>query len=245
MYETIATAIRAPARERAAPAPSPEALDAYVGKCAERLIGVFERDGARVGPRYMATLRRVAPAFGADHVQAWYAAYRLFAAVSGAAFARYPWLLNYMKQEEGRRGLPPAGAGAAAAEQFAARLGEVQRVVRLCLPGAGNSLPREICVHILSNPESNLQLKSIAGRFFVNRTYLCALFRQKTGVHYQEYVSTVKMMRARYLVEHSDALVMDICRRLQYRDTNYFSRRFREFHGDTPQAFRKGFARPT
>jgi AraC-like DNA-binding protein len=97
----------------------------------------------------------------------------------------------------------------------------------------------DICNFILSNPESDVSLHHITGKFFINYTYLSNLFRIKAGRRFNEYILRVKMQRACHLLRRSGLKVSEISSNLGYKDTEYFSRLFRNFSGKTPTSYRK------
>ena len=63
--------------------------------------------------------------------------------------------------------------------------------------GTSDELIKDICEYILNNSNSNLKLKAIAEKFYINNTYLSNTFANKTGIGFNEYVTSVKMARAK------------------------------------------------
>jgi AraC-like DNA-binding protein/proteasome lid subunit RPN8/RPN11 len=113
-----------------------------------------------------------------------------------------------------------------------------ERVQEFVFPDAPE-LVRKVCSYILSFPEAASNLQSIAARFGVNNTYLSNLFKQKTGVGFNEYLTRVKVARAKYYLEYTDRKIGDICDTFGFADREYFNRLFKNHTGLTLTAYRK------
>lgn len=97
---------------------------------------------------------------------------------------------------------------------------------------------RSICEYILNNPENDLKLKVLAERFFINNTYLCNSFYLKAGIHFNSYVTMVKMARAEYLFKNTNLKTFEIGSQIGYRDLNHFIKQFKKFYGKSPSDYR-------
>ena len=62
---------------------------------------------------------------------------------------------------------------------------------------------------------------------------------RRTGRTVQQWITERRMREARRLLAGSDLTVAEIGRRVGYRETGYFVRRFRAEHGVPPAAWRK------
>lgn len=99
----------------------------------------------------------------------------------------------------------------------------------------------KIHLYLLSHPEEDLKLLTIAGKFYLNHTYLSNLFSKKSPLRYSQLVSMVKMHRAEYLIDYSDLSLEDISQLLGYKDFRYFLKLFREIIGKPATSYiRKG-----
>lgn len=68
------------------------------------------------------------------------------------------------------------------------------------------------------------------------------LFRSETGVSPGRYLHTIRMHRARVLLERTFLNVREVMTLAGFRDPSHFARDFRRFHGIPPSAVR-GLAR--
>lgn len=97
---------------------------------------------------------------------------------------------------------------------------------------------RNICEYILNNPEGDIKLKVIAEKFFINNAYLSNSFPAKTGIHFNDYVTMVKLTRAEYLFKNTNLKTYEIGFQVGYRDLNYFMKQFKKVYGLSPTEFR-------
>ena len=83
-----------------------------------------------------------------------------------------------------------------------------------------------------------ISLRQTAEHFFVSPTYFSHFFKEKTGINYHAYVTSVRMDRARELLKNSDWSPRDVCEMVGYTDFDYFSRLFRQETGLKPEDYR-------
>ncbi|NOU85712.1 response regulator [Paenibacillus sp. LMG 31460] len=86
---------------------------------------------------------------------------------------------------------------------------------------------------------SNLSLDTIAKEVFVSPVYLSFLFKQVEGVNLTDYVTHVRMDKAKELLLGSNLKTYEIANRVGYQDEKYFSRLFKKRIGMTPTEFRQ------
>lgn len=101
-----------------------------------------------------------------------------------------------------------------------------------------DELGKNICEYILKNHSSDLKLKVIAEKFYINNTYLSNVFVAKTGIRFNDYVTMVKMARARYLFINTQLKTYEVGHILGYHDMNYFSKLFKRYYGANPSNYR-------
>lgn len=83
-----------------------------------------------------------------------------------------------------------------------------------------------------------LKVRDFADRYYFSQEYLTRLFRQQYGKSIIEYLTDVRMERARALLQGTDLSVTEISARVGYTDKGYFSRVFRDMFDQTPKEYR-------
>ncbi|WP_342556174.1 response regulator [Paenibacillus sp. FSL R7-0652] len=85
----------------------------------------------------------------------------------------------------------------------------------------------------------SLSLQSIADHVSLHPVYVSKLFKQFQGISLSEYILSVKMDLALYLLNHSQDKVYEISDKLGYANSQYFIKVFRDKFGMTPQEYRE------
>lgn len=91
---------------------------------------------------------------------------------------------------------------------------------------------------IEDNLDSNLTLRSLEQRFYINGSYLCRLFMKNIGSSIHEYIICKRLSMARKLLSEG-ATALDACIRSGFNDYSNFARMFKRRLGMSPAAYRK------
>ena len=86
--------------------------------------------------------------------------------------------------------------------------------------------------------DSSLSLQSIAEHVEMSRTYLCAFYKNSTGRNLNEYITELRIERAKELLADCRIRTCDVVSQIGYRDVTYFSTLFKKIVGRTPSDFR-------
>lgn len=96
---------------------------------------------------------------------------------------------------------------------------------------------------IKNNLGDNISIKKIAQQVYMNPNYFCDYFKNQTGETILDYVTSVRLEKAKELLEKTDLKIYDISLSVGYQDTKYFSRLFKQWIGQTPSQFREHFSK--
>ena len=77
---------------------------------------------------------------------------------------------------------------------------------------------------------------------FLSPVYVSRLFKQETGETFTDYITKVRIEKAKELLSYSAVKVYDVGRRTGYFNPRYFYRVFKNITGYTPSEYRREFA---
>ncbi|MCI7100391.1 MAG: helix-turn-helix domain-containing protein [Lachnospiraceae bacterium] len=202
----------------------------------EELIHLFEQADFSIKGRLDELLYRVLTEF-CDVKEAVGYLERIIDGVAAELFERHEWLEYYFDAADASSN----GCGVLEEEEKARRYLEdfnsfFEEFAEL-YPPHGEGL-EEILLYILNRPEGDLRQKTISEELYINRSYLSTVFTAQMGINFVDYVNTVKMKRAAYLLRHTKMKIIDIAGALDYKDMGYFLKRFKARYGVTPSQYR-------
>ena len=94
----------------------------------------------------------------------------------------------------------------------------------------------EIIQYIHENYAEELTLDLLCTRFYINKSYLCSLFRQVTGITPMQYLINCRMMKAKHLLA-AQRSVEQTAEAVGYTNLSHFSRSFKTFTGLSPKQY--------
>jgi two-component system response regulator YesN len=101
-----------------------------------------------------------------------------------------------------------------------------------------NKKVRRIMEIISSRYTSQLTLDEIATEVGLSRFHITRLIKRSTGKTITQHIRTLRINRARELLETTDRDYVDIAYELGFADQSYFIKQFREMTGTTPARYR-------
>ncbi len=91
---------------------------------------------------------------------------------------------------------------------------------------------------VIRNVDTKITLESVAKEIFLNKTYVSHIFKKMTGVSFNDFVTEVKIDRAKVLLRYSDVSVSMVAEILNFSNPGYFSAKFKERVGISPMEYR-------
>ncbi|GBF76154.1 DNA-binding response regulator [Paenibacillus sp. 598K] len=85
----------------------------------------------------------------------------------------------------------------------------------------------------------NLNLKGIAGKFYMNPVYLGQLFRKTYGVYFNDYLLELRVEEAKRLLRQTDLRVYEIAAKVGIPVPNYFTSQFEKRERISPVEYRE------
>jgi len=104
-----------------------------------------------------------------------------------------------------------------------------------------NNIIRKVCEYVTLNSEMDITLKTISEKFYISSNYFSFLFKEQTGENFQNFLSRVKIEKAKYLLSETNFKTYEVSHMLGYTEPAYFSRLFKKFTGKKPTEYRKNY----
>lgn len=89
---------------------------------------------------------------------------------------------------------------------------------------------------------SDLKLPELLQHLGVSRSYFSTAFKQKTGQSFVEYLTALRMEKAKAYLRETGLCTYEIAERVGFADPHYFSLTFRRRTGMTPKQYREAEA---
>ena len=96
----------------------------------------------------------------------------------------------------------------------------------------------QIKQYIDNNYHKKLSISSIADSFYLNKNYVRTLFADCFGMSPKQYLQSVRMERAQFLLTETSESISLISRSVGYDDPLLFSKMFKQYNGVSPQQYR-------
>jgi len=93
--------------------------------------------------------------------------------------------------------------------------------------------------YIRDNYMNNVSLENVAQHVFISPYYLSHLFKDELGITFVEYLTQVRIERARELLQSTGMSIVAIATEVGYEDASYFSKVFRKRCGLSPNLYRR------
>jgi two-component system response regulator YesN len=84
-----------------------------------------------------------------------------------------------------------------------------------------------------------MSLQDLCSHVLMSTSYFSLVFKQHTGETFIEYLTGVRVMKAKELLHNTTLKFYEIAEKVGYRDPNYFSILFKKHAGITPKEYRE------
>lgn len=97
-----------------------------------------------------------------------------------------------------------------------------------------------ILKHIHMNIESYISLQTISEQLNLSKPYISLVFKEHMGVTVMDYITNLKINRAKTLLSTTTQSILEISQLLGFHDSSHFCKAFKRVAGVTPREYRKG-----
>ncbi|MFD0714562.1 response regulator [Paenibacillus sp. GCM10027626] len=100
----------------------------------------------------------------------------------------------------------------------------------------------KIARFIETNLHESLTVKQIADLHYMNASYLSVLFKKETGQTISDFVQTMRMDKAKELLQDPSIKIYEVAEQIGFQNTAYFTHLFKKLVGCTPKNYRDYYA---
>lgn len=93
--------------------------------------------------------------------------------------------------------------------------------------------------YIRNNYRQNIRLTDIAANSLVSPYYLSHIFKEHTGFTPMNYLTTIRIEKAKELLEGMEYSISQISQMVGYEDLQHFSKSFKKHTGHSPRQYRQ------
>src|SRR5699024_9277532 len=84
-----------------------------------------------------------------------------------------------------------------------------------------------------------ISLEEAATMIHLSANYFSSMFKEEFGVTFTEYLTTLRMNKAKALIKENSHTLKEISFQIGYKDPNYFSRVFKRHFKQSPKQFQE------
>ncbi|MDD6885007.1 MAG: helix-turn-helix domain-containing protein [Eubacteriales bacterium] len=104
---------------------------------------------------------------------------------------------------------------------------------------SGKQMGQDMLAYVTQNfAKPDISLDAVAEHFHLSSFYVSRFFSQYAGITFREYITGLRIDRAKSLLWDTDLPVRDIVAQIGYLDPSTFSKRFKQIVGITPGEYR-------
>lgn len=94
--------------------------------------------------------------------------------------------------------------------------------------------------YIKTHFSKDISLDDVSRQVNISPYYFSKIFKEETGENFIEYLTNIRIEKAKDLLRNTEYSMKEICTMCGYADPNYFSRTFRKNVGVTPTEYKEG-----
>ncbi len=122
---------------------------------------------------------------------------------------------------------------------FVKKFGDACKNMRTKKEEHENRLVKKAQSYIVENFQKDLSLDEVSRQLDISPYYFSKLFKEEVGSNFLEYVTNLRISKAKELLQENKLSMKEICAAVGYADPNYFSRIFKKHMGVTPTEYRE------
>ena len=124
-------------------------------------------------------------------------------------------------------------------EIFASHISRLANEIVVQEDEAESPMIRRARAYILANQADPIDLDKVAQAMHVSTFYFCKMFKKATGLTFTDYLSRVRVEKAKTLLLNPHLRISEIAYDVGFQSLTHFNRMFRKIVGESPTAYRE------
>jgi AraC-like DNA-binding protein/ligand-binding sensor protein len=124
-------------------------------------------------------------------------------------------------------------------EIFASHLSTLANEIVVQEDEAESPMIRRARAYILANQADPIDLDKVAQAMHVSTFYFCKMFKKATGLTFTDYLSRVRVEKAKTLLLNPHLRISEIAYDVGFQSLTHFNRMFRKIVGESPTVYRE------
>lgn len=124
-------------------------------------------------------------------------------------------------------------------EIFAGHISTLANEIVVQEEEAESPMIRRARAYILANQADPIDLDKVAQAMHVSTFYFCKMFKKATGLTFTDYLSRVRVEKAKALLLNPHLRISEIAYDVGFQSLTHFNRMFRKIVGESPTAYRE------
>jgi AraC-like DNA-binding protein/ligand-binding sensor protein len=124
-------------------------------------------------------------------------------------------------------------------ETFAKHLSLLANQIVVQAEESESPLVRRARAYILANQADPIDLAKVAHAMHVSTFYFCKIFKKATGLTFTQYLSRVRVEKAKKLLLNPHLRISEIAYNVGFQSLTHFNRVFRQVVGQSPTEYRE------
>jgi AraC-like DNA-binding protein/ligand-binding sensor protein len=124
-------------------------------------------------------------------------------------------------------------------EIFATHISTLANEIALQEDAAESPMIRRARAYILANQADPIDLDKVAQAMQVSTFYFCKMFKKATGLTFTDYLSRVRVEKAKTLLLNPHLRSSEIAYDVGFQSLTHFNRMFRKIVGESPTTYRE------
>ena len=126
---------------------------------------------------------------------------------------------------------------------FQEKMVNICRAIRDQKEDQSNSAVKKAMLYIQENYSKDISLDDVSGQVNISPYYFSKIFKEETGENFIEYLTRVRIDKAKELLVDENVSVKEAGIKSGYSDPNYFSRIFKKQMDMTPSEYKARYGK--